>query len=119
MSLIFRITKNGPGKPSLTSGDPGTSRCESGIKRKKGSGKPRAQYCWNEHGWIREAHSKHRHRKWTSSAERVHRERGSCNSPTSDTDGPQGVYSELQSGGGLREWVARLAGHVASVAATL
>ncbi len=38
---------------------------------------------------------------------------------SSDTDGPQGVYSELQSGGGLREWVARLAGHVASVAVTL
>ncbi len=27
---------------------------------------------------------------------------------SSDTDGPKGVYSELQSGGGLREWVARL-----------
>ncbi len=38
---------------------------------------------------------------------------------SSDTDGLQGMYSELQSGGGLREWVARLAGHVASVAATL
>jgi len=38
---------------------------------------------------------------------------------SSDTDGPKGLYSELQSGGGLREWVARLAGHVASVAATL
>jgi Restriction endonuclease XhoI len=38
---------------------------------------------------------------------------------SSDTNGPQGVYTELQSGGGLREWVARLAGHVASVAATL
>ena len=38
---------------------------------------------------------------------------------SSETDGPQGVYAELESGGGLREWVARLAGHVASVAATL
>ncbi|HEU5374201.1 MAG TPA: PaeR7I family type II restriction endonuclease, partial [Ktedonobacteraceae bacterium] len=38
---------------------------------------------------------------------------------SSETDGPQGVYSELESGSGLREWVARLAGHVASVAATL
>ncbi len=38
---------------------------------------------------------------------------------SSDTEGLQGVYSELPAGGGLREWVARLAGHVASVAATL
>lgn len=38
---------------------------------------------------------------------------------SSEADGPQGIYSELQSGGGLRAWVARLAGHVASVAATL
>ncbi|MBA2284815.1 MAG: hypothetical protein H0W02_04985 [Ktedonobacteraceae bacterium] len=38
---------------------------------------------------------------------------------SSYAEGLQGAYSELQSGGGLREWVARLAGHVASVAATL
>jgi type II restriction enzyme len=36
---------------------------------------------------------------------------------SSQTDGPQGRYSELSSGSGLREWVAQLAGHVASVAA--
>lgn len=38
---------------------------------------------------------------------------------SSPTSGPQGAYTELQSGSGLREWVAQLAGHVASVAATL
>lgn len=36
-----------------------------------------------------------------------------------EIEGLQGAYSELDTGSGLREWVARLAAHVASVTATL
>jgi type II restriction enzyme len=36
-----------------------------------------------------------------------------------EIEGIQGAYSELNASNNLREWVARLAGHVASVAATL
>jgi hypothetical protein len=36
-----------------------------------------------------------------------------------EIEGKQGKYSELNEASGLREWVAMLAGHVASVAAVL